>query len=440
MIIKKWNTGTSSWVAQSPKVTYTDIVADVTAGSPVSIFSGGKLKDEYIPSYLFGGMRFAGVIDPQNQGTMDTLSTLAADQLINSTSFIGSYFIVAQNATALTEGAEVSNYIGKWQSEEVDDGVDPTTTLDIEGGDWLVVQNVQLNTPTSGKTTVTFGVVNNTYANATSSNYGAVKLGSDTAQTVAANAVSATASRSYSIQANGSGQLVVNVPWTDTVYSLPLATATTRGGIELGNNNIQLQAAEAVTNTAGRTYALQLNSSDQAVVNVPWTDTTYTAGTGLSLSGGAFSHADTSTATNLSATSRTYVSALTFDTYGHVTAYSTATETVTAPNVFGTIAVSGQSNVVADATNDTLTLVAGSNVTITTNATTDTITISATDTNTTYSAGNGIALSGTEFSVSAGVGLTQEASGLKMTQPHISGTATPGATYQVADTIWFDLN
>lgn len=46
-------------------------------------------------------------------------------------------------------------------------------------------------------------------------------------------------------------------------------------------------------------------------------------------------------------------------------------------NVFTTIAVSGQSNVVADSASDTLTLVAGSNITITTNATTDTITIAA---------------------------------------------------------------
>lgn len=46
-------------------------------------------------------------------------------------------------------------------------------------------------------------------------------------------------------------------------------------------------------------------------------------------------------------------------------------------NLFGTIAVSGQSNVVADTTNDTLTLVAGTNVTITTDASTDSVTISA---------------------------------------------------------------
>ena len=47
-------------------------------------------------------------------------------------------------------------------------------------------------------------------------------------------------------------------------------------------------------------------------------------------------------------------------------------------NVFSTIAVSGQSNVVADSTTDTLTLAAGTGITLTTNASTDTITITGT--------------------------------------------------------------
>ena len=47
-------------------------------------------------------------------------------------------------------------------------------------------------------------------------------------------------------------------------------------------------------------------------------------------------------------------------------------------NIFKTIAVAGQTSVVADSATDTLTLVAGTNVTITTDATTDTITINAT--------------------------------------------------------------
>lgn len=66
-----------------------------------------------------------------------------------------------------------------------------------------------------------------------------------------------------------------------------------------------------------------------------------------------------------------------------------------AQNSFTTIAVSGQSNVVADSPTDTLTLVAGSNVTITTNAGSDSVTIASTDT--TYTAGAGMSLSGTKF-------------------------------------------
>jgi hypothetical protein len=46
-------------------------------------------------------------------------------------------------------------------------------------------------------------------------------------------------------------------------------------------------------------------------------------------------------------------------------------------NSFSTIAVSGQSNVVADSSTDTLTLVAGTNVTITTDASSDSITINS---------------------------------------------------------------
>lgn len=46
-------------------------------------------------------------------------------------------------------------------------------------------------------------------------------------------------------------------------------------------------------------------------------------------------------------------------------------------NAFSTVAVSGQSNVVADVESDTLTLVAGANITLTTNATSDSVTIDA---------------------------------------------------------------
>ena len=105
---------------------------------------------------------------------------------------------------------------------------------------------------------------------ATSSALGAIKLHDDTAQTTTPETVSSNASRTYAVQLNASSQASVNVPWTDTVYTLPTATSSALGGIELASDTVQTTAAESVTATSGRTYGIQLNSAGQAVVNVPW--------------------------------------------------------------------------------------------------------------------------------------------------------------------------
>ena len=60
------------------------------------------------------------------------------------------------------------------------------------------------------------------------------------------------------------------------------ATNLIRGGVKLVNTTQQSTAANGLTTTAGRTYAIQLNSSGQAVVNVPWSGG---SGGGISFSG-----------------------------------------------------------------------------------------------------------------------------------------------------------
>lgn len=67
-------------------------------------------------------------------------------------------------------------------------------------------------------------------------------------------------------------------------YVLPKATATALGGVEVFDATVQTVAANAVTATASRTYGVQLNAADQMVVNVPWVDTTNT-GTVTSVAG-----------------------------------------------------------------------------------------------------------------------------------------------------------
>lgn len=60
----------------------------------------------------------------------------------------------------------------------------------------------------------------------------------------------------------------------------------------------------------------------------------------------------------------------------------TNTDRGSSQNIFKNIAVSGQSTVIADSNNDTLTFAGGSGIDITTNASTDTLTVSHTDTST----------------------------------------------------------
>jgi hypothetical protein len=101
-------------------------------------------------------------------------------------------------------------------------------------------------------------------------------------------------------------------------------------------------------------------------------------------------------------------------------------------NLFSTIAVSGQSDVVADSTTDTLTLAAGSGITITTNASTDTITIAAGSSSTTdYLCGQTTitlfpSVSGTSSSASLSTGRTLSTTVTTAGARAVTGTTSTG--------------
>ena len=82
---------------------------------------------------------------------------------------------------------------------------------------------------------------------ATATHLGVSKLFSDTDQSITANTVSATANRTYGIQHNSTDQMVVNVPWTDTNETLAqtLVLGSTTGGTSINvsaSDNINFSA------------------------------------------------------------------------------------------------------------------------------------------------------------------------------------------------------
>lgn len=87
-----------------------------------------------------------------------------------------------------------------------------------------------------------------------------------------------TPNRDYAIKADEEGVLWVTIPWTDTKYTLPVASEGALGGIRVGYSG-----------TTAKTYAVKLDANNKAYVEVPWQNTTYTNGNGLTLTGNAFS-------------------------------------------------------------------------------------------------------------------------------------------------------
>src|SRR5210317_1268931 len=195
--------------------------------------------------------------------------------------------------------------------------------------------------------------------------------------------------------------------WLDIGNGLSISGTTISNSI---TNNNQL------TNGAGFITGLDWTElgGDQADINISGFNndagftsnvgdiTGVTAGSGLSGGGTSgtvtVSHADTSTQSSVNNSGRTYIQDITLDTYGHITGITSATETVVNTDT-NTVTSIRRDNTGTYRTGN-INLVGGSNVTITeTSAGVFSFASTDTNTNTTYSAGSLLDLSGTTFNV-----------------------------------------
>ena len=123
-----------------------------------------------------------------------------------------------------------------------------------------------------------------TVGKATASVLGTVELFSNTVQTVAANAVTTTASRTYGVQFNSNDQMVVNVPWTDTnVVTYDLTTAPTGTAIRLTGSN-STDDDVTISGFSGQTTMTRISGTELRVALT----SSVTIANSLTLTNGAF--------------------------------------------------------------------------------------------------------------------------------------------------------
>ena len=93
-------------------------------------------------------------------------------------------------------------------------------------------------------------------------------------------------------------------------------------------NSLSLPAPNDATLTIQRNSTnvatFTANDADNVTANITDNDTTYSAGSGLSLSGTTFAHSDTSSQASVNNSGSNFIQDITLDTYGHVTGITSA--------------------------------------------------------------------------------------------------------------------
>lgn len=208
--------------------------------------------------------------------------------------------------------------------------------------------------------------------------------------------------------------------WTEIgaggITSIPQASSSALGGIKIGYSD------------NGRNYAVELDSSGKAYVNVPWTDTNTTYNVATTSANGLMSSSDKSKLDGIQAGA---------DAVSFSRSLSSGTKIGTI-NINGTntdiyAPTAGEPVEYGVATSTTLGLVrigypeSGKNYPVELNSSNQMyVNVPWTDNNTTYSAGAGLRLSGTVFSLGKATPTTL--GGVKVSSTEISTISTVAAT------------
>ena len=282
--------------------------------------------------------------------------------------------------------ASIITDLGIWTSNNDGSGSGlDADTLDGNDSSYFAASshNQAWSTITSTPTTLSGYGITDALSNSTSSTqsgyFGDIFLYDDSTPShylQITNSANLSAARVLSLNVNDADRTV------SLSGNLTVSSAATISGTNTGDQTITLTGDVTGTGTGSFATTIANNSVSNAKLAQVATSTfkgRTTAGTG---------NVEDLTATQATALLNEFTSSLKGlapASGGGTTNFLRADGTWAAPpggggggNAFGTVSVTGQSDVIAESSNDTLNIEAGDNITITTNATSDTITISAT--------------------------------------------------------------
>ena len=368
------------------------IYYDSTAGDKqVYVYTGNTGGWVALGGNKFDKIAVSGQTNVVADGTNDTLTFVAGSNVTITTNASSDSVTITSTDTVYThpthDGDDIDIHTGALTGATVISDLDFNITTDTEGH----VTDANASVSTRNLTLANLGYTGATDA----TNTAAPAIENNSGTPVFASGIT-----------KAEVLTLLNVEDGANNYTLPTAAANTLGGIKVGTrlsiSSGTLSADNQVTTAAVKTALDSAIGSNTLTIGDTNTTTTFpgdivvtgktttnnvevvSTSNGVVFEGNA---ADANEGTLLAGTlsaDRTYTLpnksgtvAMTSDITGTNSGTNTGDQ-----NLFSTIAVSGQSNVVADGTSDTLTFAAGSNVTITTTAGSDTVTISATDTNT----------------------------------------------------------
>lgn len=340
----KRNTG-GSYEALYPRTIVTQLFD--TDGSTALFDGSKKLKTAYLPSFVVGGMRFAGAIDASSTTTLQAAFSGIVDYATsNPTDLYGAYKIVTVGGSINSVAPVTSTSAGysfglASPSTALGEEEDNTAPITVEKGDWIVY--TQYFSPATGVKIFYFTIVNNTYQDATSSAKGIVTLSQSTSLQDSSEAV-ITEYVLGGLVGTGADQLAAG-NHTHTGYQAADGDLTALSALS-GTGFVKRTGAD--TYTLDTSTYLTSQSTDFKTITVTDTDSGFTwADTGsavaeatgdtLTVVSGSdievdvdstsdairISHADTSTLSG--AYGSAGISSITVDGEGHVTAISTAT-------------------------------------------------------------------------------------------------------------------